>query len=217
MLVSFLAGALLGLSLAAPPGPMNAIIAEESVLRGWTAGFLAGLGAMSADATFFVVALLGAVPLVRSIPGLRSLMLILGGLLMLWFAVGALRGAKTAFSDDRPPADGRGFSRAFVLALTNPYQLLWWATVGVALLEPGRFDLGEVVPLGLVSSQVVTGSPIIVVGFFGGIAAWIVAFPAMLVSIGDRVDGVAPVVASLSALVLAAFGVGFLLAGLGLL
>ncbi|MFC6730652.1 LysE family translocator, partial [Natronoarchaeum mannanilyticum] len=37
-------GAVFGLVLAAPPGPMNAIIAEESVLRGWPAGFRAGLG-----------------------------------------------------------------------------------------------------------------------------------------------------------------------------
>ena len=37
---SVLVGVLLGLSLAAPPGPMNAIIAEESVLRGFGVVFL---------------------------------------------------------------------------------------------------------------------------------------------------------------------------------
>jgi NhaP-type Na+/H+ or K+/H+ antiporter len=40
---------------------MNAIIAEESVLRGWTAGFRAGLGAATADGVFFVLAALGVV------------------------------------------------------------------------------------------------------------------------------------------------------------
>ena len=35
--VTFAAGMVFGLALAAPPGPMNAIIAEESVVRGWTA------------------------------------------------------------------------------------------------------------------------------------------------------------------------------------
>ena len=63
-LVSVLAGAVFGLALAAPPGPMNAVIAEESVVHGWSAGFRAGLGAMSADAVFFVLALLGVVTFV---------------------------------------------------------------------------------------------------------------------------------------------------------
>jgi len=58
--ISFLAGMVFGLALAAPPGPMNAIIAEESVVRGWSAGFKAGLGAMLADVVFFLLALAGA-------------------------------------------------------------------------------------------------------------------------------------------------------------
>ena len=38
LLVTLGAGVVFGLALAAPPGPMNAVIAEESVLRGWFAG-----------------------------------------------------------------------------------------------------------------------------------------------------------------------------------
>ncbi|PSQ07608.1 lysine transporter LysE, partial [Halobacteriales archaeon QS_6_71_20] len=59
--VSLAAGVVFGLALAAPPGPMNAVIAEESVLRGWRAGFRAGLGAATADAVFLVLSLVGVV------------------------------------------------------------------------------------------------------------------------------------------------------------
>ena len=70
--ITLIAGIIFGIALAAPPGPMNAIIAEESVLRGWSAGFYAGLGAMFADVIFFLLAVIGVVSFVRDFPLLRS-------------------------------------------------------------------------------------------------------------------------------------------------
>ncbi|WP_132057719.1 LysE family translocator [Halorussus amylolyticus] len=205
LLVSALAGVALGLSLAAPPGPMNAVIAEESVLRGWRSGFRAGLGAMTADACFFVLALLGVVAVVRDLPTVRGALFGAGGVLMLYFAYGAASDASAAFTgEDVTSADeSKGFQKAFALALTNPFQILWWLTAGVGLLDPGTFSLDA---LGI---TVATGSPVIVVGFFAGIALWITGFPAALVAAGRRVDAFAPAVAYLSAAVLALAGVSF--------
>jgi threonine/homoserine/homoserine lactone efflux protein len=204
--VSALAGVALGLSLAAPPGPMNAIIAEESALRGWVAGFRAGLGAMSADACFFLVALAGVATVLGDAPTLRAAMMGVGGLLMLYFAVDAARSARESFVD-REVGPSMGFRKTFALSLTNPYQVLWWLTVGVALLDPGSFAF-RVPPVGTLA--VSTGSVAIVAGFFAGIALWIAAFPAALVALGRRVDGFAPLVAAGSAAVLAGFGALFL-------
>ncbi|GAA0679942.1 LysE family translocator [Natronoarchaeum mannanilyticum] len=215
-------GAVFGLVLAAPPGPMNAIIAEESVLRGWPAGFRAGLGAMLADALFFALAFVGAVAVVDRTPWLRSALYLLGGALMLYFAVGALRDADAARSfsaDGGVPvdADSKGFRKAFVLALTNPYQIAFWLTAGVGLIEPGRLDVLAHAPAvgdALAGSLVVeTGSPALLVGFFAGIGLWIVGFPAALVATGRRVDAAAPAVAALSGVVLAGFGGAFLWIG----
>jgi threonine/homoserine/homoserine lactone efflux protein len=217
LIASALAGIVFGLALAAPPGPMNAIIAEESVVRGWFSGFVAGLGAMTADAVFFVLALLGAVAVVEDAPTLQAVMVAVGGVLMLYFAFDAAREAihTRQFADETgDEGDTRGFRRAFVLALTNPYQIVFWITVGVALLEPGRLDvLAETPYVGgdLAGLLVVeTGSPALLVGFFAGIGVWIVGFPAALVAAGRRTDAFAPAVAGLSALVLAAFGCLFL-------
>ena len=208
-----LAGAVFGLAIAAPPGPMNAIIAEESVLRGWTAGFRAGLGAMTADACFFVLALFGAVAVVERFPIVRGLAFAVGGALMLSFAYTAARDA-TASTDAAAPEGSRGFRKAFVLALTNPYQIVFWLTVGVGLLEPGRIDVLAALPAaGAALSGVLvvsTGSPTLLVGFFAGIAVWIVGFPATLVAAERRATGVGPTVAYASALVLAVFGLVFL-------
>jgi threonine/homoserine/homoserine lactone efflux protein len=219
VLVSAGAGVVFGLALAAPPGPMNAVIAEESVLRGWTAGFRAGLGAMSADATFLMLSLVGVVTFVERFPTVREAMVGVGGVLMLYFAYGAVREVGERFSPGTGTAPdggeaGAGFRKAFVLAIANPYQILFWLTIGVALLESGQFDvLGQTPYVGgdLAGLLVVEkGSPALIVGFFGGILLWIVGFPAALVTAERRVEAFAPVVTALSALVLAGFGVLFL-------
>jgi len=278
---TLVAGAVFGLALAAPPGPMNAVIAEESVLRGWLAGFTAGLGAMTADFVFFLLSLGGVVAFLDDAPRVRATMILVGGLVMLYFAYGAVRDLRTTFvsegdggaveesgsdvdgwgeRDDGPSegntlddrdvgsssgSDGddgddgfaaafgasgasgvgsetdagsvpgtRGFRKALLLALTNPYQILFWLTVGVGLLRPGTVDVLAVLPVvgaDLAGLLVVrTGSPALLVGLFCGIVVWIVGFPATLVRVGRRIDAFAPAVAALSAVVLAGFGVTFL-------
>ena len=216
-------GTVFGLALAAPPGPMNAVIAEESVFRGWVAGFLAGLGAMTADACFLVLAYLGLVGVVAQRPTLRAAMVGVGGLLMLYFAYGAVAGAASFDGGEAGPeagdARGRGFFKALVLALTNPYQILFWLTVGVGLLQPGTVDVLSYLPAvgeSLAGALVVrTGSTLLVLGLFLGIGIWVVGFPAALVSAGRRVDRLAPAVAYVSGAVLAGFGLWFLVDAVG--
>ncbi|MBP1986926.1 LysE family translocator [Halolamina salifodinae] len=247
---TLLAGAVFGLALAAPPGPMNAVIAEESVLRGWTAGLKAGLGAGLADFVFFLLALGGAVRIVDQSTLLKGVLFGVGGLLMLYFAYGAAKGVQATFapdsvdaevktaggSDDAPesPAsvdvggrspsgsqpladdlgESTGFRRAFALALTNPYQILFWLTVGVGLLDPGQLDVLAVLPVvgadlaGLLVVE--TGSAALIVGLFGGIGLWLACFPAALVQAGRRTESFAPAVAAASTLVLGGFGVTYL-------
>lgn len=247
-LVTFFAGVVFGLALAAPPGPMNAVIAEESVLRGWLAGVTAGLGAMTADACFLGLALLGTVAVIERLPVVRAVMVGVGGLLMWYFAYGAAReanalvavesadepapvgetgvddvartAARTAArtggnSEPRLGSSARGFWKALVLALTNPYQILFWLTIGVGLLESGSVDVLARTPyVGPALGDVLiveTGTPALVLGLFGGIGVWVAGFPAALVAAQRRVKRLAPAVAYLSAIVLAGFGAVFLL------
>jgi len=215
---SLLAGVVFGLALAAPPGPMNAVIAEESVTNGWLAGARTGLGAMTADAVFLVGALFGVVTFVERFPTVRAVMVGVGGVLMLYFAYGAATDAvgevETVSADGAAARAATGFRKAFVLALTNPYQILFWLTIGVGLLEPGRLDVLAYTPYvgsDLAGTLVVrTGSPALVVGFFLGITLWITGFPAALRAAQRRVAAFTPLVAGASALVLGGFGVVFL-------
>ncbi|AWB27275.1 LysE family translocator [Halococcoides cellulosivorans] len=217
------AGAVFGLALAVPPGPMNAVIAEESVRNGMRSGVIAGLGAMAADAIFLGLALVGVVAVVRDVTLLRGAMLAIGGVLMCYFAIDAVRTAGWTTVEGIAPAetddsDVRGFRRAFVLAMTNPFQIVFWLTVGVGLLDPGDVDVLGVAHESLAGQIVVrTGDPLLIVGLFAGIAVWIVAFPAALVALGRRIERFATLIAAGSALVLAGFGVAFLVQAGGLL
>lgn len=204
---------------------MNAVIAEESVVSGFRAGVTAGLGALLADATFLALSLLGVVTIVREATLIQGTMVGVGGVLMLYFAFDAAgeldqtfttfeKGESEAGSDSDNRSNARGFRRAFVLALTNPYQIIFWLTVGVGLLTPGTVDVLAQTPYvgGQLTGLLVvrTGEPTLLVGLFAGIAVWIVGFPATLVSAGKRIDRFAPAVAGLSAVFLAGFGVFFL-------
>lgn len=195
---------------------MNAIIAEESVVRGWRAGFLAGLGAGVADLLFFVLASIGVVAVIERFETVQGVMVGIGGLFMLYFAYDATRSVRASFRPTNGSLpESRGFRKALVLGLSNPYQILFWLTIGTALLRPGRIDLfGQVPYVGDVLAGTViveTGSSALVGGLFVGIGIWIVGYPAALVLAERRIDRLAPVVAVLSALVLAGFGIYFLL------
>ena len=211
MSLALVIGIALGLSLAAPPGPMNAIIAAETVERGWAAGVLAGLGAMASDICFFLLAAIGAVTIVAAVPSIRAGMLVVGGLLMLWFALDAMRPTET---EQRVASIGRtrGFRRAFVLGLTNPYQILWWVAVGIAFLDPNPVMVGGSLPG--IRPIAVTGGPDLVGGLFLGIGVWIVSFPTILRHSEDRIRGLGRTVGILSGVVLMGFGVVFLWSGL---
>src|SRR5207302_9869956 len=68
ILATVLAGMGIGLSLGAPPGPVNAIIASHTVTRSWRAGFLVGVGATTADTIFLAIAFLAR----SAVAGIRT-------------------------------------------------------------------------------------------------------------------------------------------------
>jgi len=213
--VTTLVGISFGAALAAPPGPINALIAEESVLRGWVAGFRTGVAAMLADVLFFVLTLAGVATILQRYEAVQDLLFVAGGVLMLVFAFDAARDATTAggFLDGDIPAGGTGFRKAFVLSLSNPYQLTFWLTAGVGLVRPGTLAVAQYTPQPIATLfegvAIQTGSPLLLFGFFGGILLWVTVYPAALVVVGKRIDAFAPVVGTASAAVLFGFGLLF--------
>ncbi len=155
------AGTVIGLSLAAPPGPVNAIIASQSVLRSWRAGFLVGCGAMTADAGFLLLSVLANSFLLNTLAWFPIVALV-GTAVLAFFAVGAARAWNRAESvmEAASAPHAKSYATGLVTNLTSPYPILWWLTAGLVLIA----QLG----------------PAVLVGFFSGILLWIAAFPFAL-------------------------------------
>ena len=148
----FAVGLLLGFTLTAPPGPMNALIASQAV-RSLRRGIVTGLGAMSADAILAAVvfALSAFVDLTKFV---RTIY-VLGCLVMGYFGYRLLVPHPT--SAPPPVSAVRTYTTALLIGLSNPFQILWWLTAGLAFAY--------------------VGGALLFAGLFGAIAVWIVAFP----------------------------------------
>lgn len=186
ILASVAAGLLIGLSLAAPPGPVNALIASHAVTRSWRSGFLVGCGAMTADAGFLTLSVLAH----SAVAGVRVLfpfIALMGAAVMAVFAYGAARAwnrvPDVAASAERVHATS--YATGLSVNLTSPYPILWWLTAGLALID----QLG----------------PAVLVGFFAGILLWITAFPLALRSAQRRFERTYHIVLAFSIASLIAF------------
>jgi len=177
-------GLLLGFSLTIPPGPMNALIASQSV-RSWRRGLVTGLGAMSADAV------LGAVVFVLSTTIVLARFLrpiyILGAVTMGYFGYRLLAPRPEAPAPDTGTV--RVYSTALAIGVSNPFQILWWLTAGLAFAYLGGIALFA--------------------GLFGAIAIWIVGFPYALSAGAERSPRFERGVTIVSGAVMAGFAVYF--------
>lgn len=183
--VPLLAGLLLAWSLAATPGPANALIAQEAARRGWRAGWLSGLGAVSGDVVMFALMWAGVAVVVTRVPASQVVLAFAGALLMAWFAWGSWRAARRGPDPGSKAGAAGGYLKCFLTVVTSPFNWAWWVTVGASLFA----ELGLAV----------------VAGFFAGLLTWI-AFWSGLARLGAaRMARFAEVVGYASALVLALF------------
>jgi threonine/homoserine/homoserine lactone efflux protein len=175
-------GLTLGLSLAVPPGPVNAVIATEGAIRA-VKGTLVGLGALTADALFMILTVfLGA----WLSDWARRPLTLAGGAVFLILSILVLTARP---STGRP---GRvQYLTGLIMGLTNPFQIAWWLTAGFTLINS-------------------FGVPV-VASFFAGILLWITVFPQAVhrgvVKFGGRVLAA---VKGISAALLIVYGAWFI-------
>lgn len=127
-------GVLVGLSIAAPLGPVNVLCIRRTLTGGFLLGLVSGCGAALADTFYGAVAAFG-ISVVASFLLAHETVLRLGGGLVL-----CILGARSFLGEVAWPhsaAGAQGLASAFVstflLTLTNPLVLLTIAAVSAAL------------------------------------------------------------------------------------
>ncbi len=66
-------------------------------------------------------------------PAVKALIALLGGMVLLWMSVDMLRSARRPVTIERRRS-ASPLAAGVLMSAANPYFLVWWATVGAALI-----------------------------------------------------------------------------------
>lgn len=150
LLAIFATSFMVGLSGAMMPGPMLTITISQTPRRGLLTGplLVAGHGVVEG---LVVLGLVFGLSQVIQLAAVKGVVALLGGAVLVWMGYGmgkaAWRGeVSLAAGSTRDGAPGPVQAGALV-SVSNPYWLLWWATIGAAYVA-SALELGAV---GLVS------------------------------------------------------------------
>jgi threonine/homoserine/homoserine lactone efflux protein len=163
---------------------MNALIASRAA-RSLRTGIVTGFGAMSADL------LLGTLVFVlRSVFDLSSVVryvYVVGAVVMVYLGYRVLTAPESTSSPEG--AGLRTYTQALAIGLSNPFQIVWWLTAGLAFAYLGGLPL--------------------LVALFAAVLVWVLVFP-YAIHVGTRTrPRAARAVVVASGAILVAFAVYF--------
>jgi threonine/homoserine/homoserine lactone efflux protein len=164
----------IGVALAAPVGPINIEMIRRGIRNGPFTGWLVGAGALTADTIFAAIIVSGLTPLADR-PALRAPLFAAGAVMLGYVGFTSLRSAVRQESMGTNPARGssHAYLTGFLMAALNPMGIVYWLSVGSALVAEAVSKVGK------------SGSPLLIGGVFLGILSW-VSFVAVLVRAGRR-------------------------------
>jgi threonine/homoserine/homoserine lactone efflux protein len=190
-----LKGLAIGLSIAAPVGPIGVLCIRRSLAQGRRVGFVTGMGAATADAAYGCIAAFGLTAVSGALVGARIWLGLLGGLFLCFLGIRTFLSAPAARGAQ---AQGRGplaaYVSTFFLTLTNPMTILSFVAVFAGL--------------GLVASPNYLAASLLVAGVFVGSALWWLLLSSGVSLLQSRVGaGWMQAVNRLSGCIIFAFGI----------
>jgi threonine/homoserine/homoserine lactone efflux protein len=130
--VTFLAEAVvISLSGVMAPGPITTVVVGKGS-ESPHAGAWVAIGHGIVEFPLMVAVFLGVGYLLDA-PYVQASIALMGGLFLLWMGIGMLRGIKQESIHGRGQRASPVLS-GILLSIGNPYFLIWWATVGAALI-----------------------------------------------------------------------------------
>jgi threonine/homoserine/homoserine lactone efflux protein len=146
-------GMLLGLSVAAPVGPIGLLCIRRTLSAGRLTGFVSGLGAATADLLYGSVAAFGVTVVTQALTAQTLWLRLIGSLFLLYLGVQTLRARPATRSAE---AAGRSLLSAYLstlaLTITNPLTILSFAGMFTALgvgAAAGSYAEGKQVAAGV--------------------------------------------------------------------
>jgi len=145
-LSTFLSYIILGLSLAAPIGPVNAAQMDKGIKSGFFQSWLLGLGALSADIIYMIAVYMGVVRFLDT-PFMQTFLWLFGFFVLMYTGIETILGAgKVAVSSRQHTESGwRSFMAGFFMSTSNPLTILFWLGIYGSVLArtASSFGVGE--------------------------------------------------------------------------
>lgn len=129
--VLFLKAMVIGLSIAAPVGPIGLLTINRTLDQGMRAGLATGLGAAFADAAYAALGAFGVALVVDWLIGARAWLAVVGGAVLLWMAWQTWH---RSIAEQAAPLASRAdllrcFGGTFALTLSNPATILSFVAI----------------------------------------------------------------------------------------
>jgi threonine/homoserine/homoserine lactone efflux protein len=126
----FLRGALAGLAISAPVGPVNVMVISRALAKGPRAGMIAGLGAAAADSIYGGIAAFSISLVIGFLIREESWIRVVGGILLMGIGVVYACKRPGKLTEQRRKGSKRSdFGAALFLNLTNPTTVLSFLAV----------------------------------------------------------------------------------------
>lgn len=152
----FLKGFLIGISIAAPVGPIGLLTIRRTLAFGRIAGFASGLGAATADAVFGSIAAFGITAISSVLIGAKVYLGVVGGLFLIYLGwqIFISKPAEQA-AESRASSLGVIYVSTFALVLTNPISILYFTAIISSVGAAGNLLSASAMVFGVFMGSVV--------------------------------------------------------------
>ena len=118
---------ILGITLAAPIGPVNSARIDKGIKNGFFHAWIVGLGSMIADGIFMLLVYLGFVQFI-TIPYVQIFLWLFGGFVLIYTGIESIMRVNTLTFDDYRTKDtlARSFLTGVIMSITSPLSILFW-------------------------------------------------------------------------------------------
>lgn len=134
-MLSIIQNIILGISLAAPVGPVNVEVIKRGLKHGFLPAFLLSLGAAAADTTYLLLIYFGLSNFIN-IPVVKAIIWFFGAIVLLYLGYLSVKeySDKINLKKSNPKASRNSFVAGYLITFSNPMTIVWWLGVFGAMV-----------------------------------------------------------------------------------
>lgn len=124
---AFLSYILLGLSLAAPIGPINAAQIDRGIRGGFMHSWFIGIGAVVADGIYMLIVYIGVVRFLQT-PFMQTFLWLFGCFVLIYTGIETIMKAGQIHLENTRSSEPliKSFFSGFFMSISNPLTILFW-------------------------------------------------------------------------------------------